>query len=253
MGNEDHRHALFPLQPLQEVENLGLRGHIQRGGRLVGDEDFWVARERHRDHRALALPTAHLVGIFGDALRRVRNANVGEPLDDRLVDGAVAEVGVQPDRLGELVAEGMHRAERTHWLLKDHRDFAAADGPDFGAVGLEGHQVDAANLSGGVAQVVEDLPIDDAPRAVHDLQDRFGGYTLAAAAFADDPQRFAGVHVERRAVHGIDDAFTREEVRLEIAHLEQRLVAIGTIGAVVARLGGGDDGFKLTHNALSLG
>ena len=39
MGDEDDRHALFILQIAHQVENLGLGGDIQRGGRLVGDEN----------------------------------------------------------------------------------------------------------------------------------------------------------------------------------------------------------------------
>ncbi len=38
VGDEDHRHVLFPLQGVQEFDDLGLGGHIEGGGGLIGDE-----------------------------------------------------------------------------------------------------------------------------------------------------------------------------------------------------------------------
>jgi hypothetical protein len=36
--DEHHRHAVADLQLLDQVQDLGLRGHVQRGGGLVGDQ-----------------------------------------------------------------------------------------------------------------------------------------------------------------------------------------------------------------------
>ena len=41
--DQQHGHAGFPLQILQEFQNLGLNGHIQRGGRFVRDQNTRVA------------------------------------------------------------------------------------------------------------------------------------------------------------------------------------------------------------------
>jgi hypothetical protein len=38
VGDEDHRHVLFPLQRVQELDDLGLGRHIERGAGLIGDE-----------------------------------------------------------------------------------------------------------------------------------------------------------------------------------------------------------------------
>src|SRR6266566_2247996 len=51
-----------------------------------------------------------------------------------------------------------------------------------------------------------------------------GGDALAAARFADDAQRLARVHVEAHAVDGLDRSLIGHEVRLQIAHRQQRLV-----------------------------
>ncbi len=56
---------------LDEAEDLRLRRHVERGGRLVGDQERRVVDERHRDHHALAHAARELVRVVVDpALRR---------------------------------------------------------------------------------------------------------------------------------------------------------------------------------------
>ena len=66
--------AGLPLGGAQHVEDLGLDGDVQRGGRLVGEDDVGVVGDRHGDHRALPHAAGELVreGVgaaagFGDA------------------------------------------------------------------------------------------------------------------------------------------------------------------------------------------
>ena len=54
VGDQDNRGAGRILDFADQVEDLRLDRHIERGGRLVGDQQFRIARQRHRDHRALA-------------------------------------------------------------------------------------------------------------------------------------------------------------------------------------------------------
>jgi hypothetical protein len=51
------------LQPGQQVEDLGLDGSVQCGGRLVRDDQLRAQRERHRDHRALPHAAGELVRV----------------------------------------------------------------------------------------------------------------------------------------------------------------------------------------------
>ena len=44
-------------------EDLRLHGDVERGGRLVGDQQVGLVGERHRDHHALALPAGQLMRI----------------------------------------------------------------------------------------------------------------------------------------------------------------------------------------------
>ena len=56
VGDHKHAHAALRAQARDELEDLGLDGHVERGGRLVGDEQRRRARERDGDHRALTPP-----------------------------------------------------------------------------------------------------------------------------------------------------------------------------------------------------
>jgi hypothetical protein len=44
------------LQRLQQIENLRLDGDIERGGRLIGEQQPRPACKRHGDHHALVQP-----------------------------------------------------------------------------------------------------------------------------------------------------------------------------------------------------
>ena len=66
--DEDDRHAAVVAELAEDFEDLGLDRDVERGGRLVGDEQLRVAREGHRDHDALLLAAGHLVRVGIDAL-----------------------------------------------------------------------------------------------------------------------------------------------------------------------------------------
>ncbi len=66
-----------------QVENLRLDRHVERGGWLVGNDQFRIAGKRHRDHHALAHTAGELVRILIDALFRVRDADHAQQLDRR--------------------------------------------------------------------------------------------------------------------------------------------------------------------------
>ena len=58
------------LQLADQVEDLRLRRDVERGRRLVGDQDARLGGERQRDHHALAQAARELEGVAVDALRR---------------------------------------------------------------------------------------------------------------------------------------------------------------------------------------
>ncbi len=64
VGDEDDRGAELLAQRPHQLEDLRLDRHVERGGRLVGDEQLRVAGERHGDHHALAHAAGELVRVL---------------------------------------------------------------------------------------------------------------------------------------------------------------------------------------------
>ena len=62
VGDEEVGDALLGLQVGEQVEDRGLHGDVERGGRLVADDDARVARERPPDRHALLEPAGELHG-----------------------------------------------------------------------------------------------------------------------------------------------------------------------------------------------
>ena len=82
VGDEQHRHAELGLQVLEQLEDLRLHGDVERGRRLVGDQEVGAIGERHGDHHPLALAAGELVRIGAEPLRGVGDADLGQKLDD---------------------------------------------------------------------------------------------------------------------------------------------------------------------------
>ena len=100
---DEHDARVGPLaQLLHDLEDLRLDRHVQGGGRLVGDEHRRVARQRHRDHHALAHAAGELVRVAADALPRARDADALEQLDREVVRLLRAHVAVRLDLLDDL-------------------------------------------------------------------------------------------------------------------------------------------------------
>ena len=69
--------------------------------------------------------------------------------------------------------------------------------------------------------MIGDAAANDFPRWVDDLKDSAGGDTFAAAAFADDAERFAALNGVADAIDGFDHAFVGEKVEFKVTHVEQ--------------------------------
>ena len=127
VGDQNDRGAARGLQFAHQVEDLRLQGDVERGGRLVRDQQARVAGQRHRDHHALAHAAGELVRIFVDALVGRGNVNPAQQLDGALARLPPRAAAMAQNGLDDLVADGKARIERGHRLLKDHRQPVAAE------------------------------------------------------------------------------------------------------------------------------
>ena len=132
VGDQHQRHAVALLERQQQIEDLRLDRHVERGRRLVGDEELRPAGERHCDHHPLAHAARKLVREGARAAGRIGDADLGEQLDDALGPGAAVEVEMGLQRLADLEADGKARVQRRHRLLEDHRQVLAGDAAALG-------------------------------------------------------------------------------------------------------------------------
>ena len=105
------------LEVGQQVEDLGLDRHVERGDRLVADDELGLHGQRPGHPDALALTARELVRIAIDvASGRGRPAGAGQrsaPASPR------PRPGVRLDRLGDDRADGHPRIERPVRVLED--------------------------------------------------------------------------------------------------------------------------------------
>ena len=64
------RNAKIAPQLVEQPQDLRLDGDIERGGRLVGDQERRAAHQRHGDHHALAQAAGELVRILAEPFVR---------------------------------------------------------------------------------------------------------------------------------------------------------------------------------------
>ena len=195
---------------LHQLEDLRLDRHVERGRRLVGDDQLGIAGERDRDHDALAHAARELVRILLEALG-IGDADEAQQLDRAPLRRGEIGAAMLLDRLGDLPADGQHRIERRHRLLEHHADVAA---PNFTHLRVpELHEV---------AAVEEDLSAHDPPGRVRDeAQDRQRADRLARPAFADDRNGLAGIDGIGDAVDRPHESGAGAELGVQIPDLEE--------------------------------
>ena len=134
MRDKHDCHLVFGLKVTQQVEDLRLGCHIERSGRLVGDQ------EPGMQVSAIAIITRWRIPPL-NSWRYCFSSRSGVGSPTRLIKSTAmasaarfAHILVQSYGFDHLIANGMHRTERSHWLLKDHGDFAPANLMDFRSV-----------------------------------------------------------------------------------------------------------------------
>ncbi|MNS57393.1 hypothetical protein D3C72_902780 [compost metagenome] len=188
--DEQHGRALVLREADHEVEHFALAQRVERGGRLVGDQQARLEQHHAGQHDALAHAARELVRVGVQAALGVGDLHAAQHVEAARANLGGRQLRVHAQALGHLLADAVHRVERDHRLLEHHADARPADG----AHGL--------HVAGAQVFAVEhDLPaaLRDAGR--QQLQDGARGHGLAAARFAHHGKELAGAHVEREVVH----------------------------------------------------
>ena len=175
---------------LQQLDDLRLHGDVERGGRLVGDQQVGLVGERHGDHDALALAAGKLMRIAAEPALRIRNADLRQHFQRPRARRGAGQAAMQQQDLADLLFDGVQRIERRHRLLEHDGDVVAAHAPHV-ALG-ERQQIAAleSDRAGGMLR----------RRIGQELEDRQRRHRFAGAGFADQRHGLALADVERDAV-----------------------------------------------------
>ncbi len=216
VGDQDDRGAPLGGQPLQQVEHLRLGGHVQRRGRLVGDQHVRVVGQGHGDHDPLPHAAGVLVRVVGQPPVGMRDLDVAQQPDGQLPGPAPADRLVRPDRLDHLLADRLDRIQPGHRILEHHGDLAAADRGQL-----------ALPQRPDVPAVEVDLAAGDLPRRLDQAQDGQAERGLAGAGLADDAHPLQPPDVEADVPDRGEHAVGSDEVRPQAADAQHGIARIG--------------------------
>jgi hypothetical protein len=209
--DQDDRGPGLVAELAHEIEDLGLDRDVERGGRLVGDQQLGLAGEGHGDHDPLGHAARHLVRERLEPPVGIGDADHAQQLAGALPGRAGLHLPVELEHFRDLLADLPDRVQRRCRLLEDHRDPLAADPAQL----VLGHRDQ-------VRPVEDDLAALDLPRLGHETEDRQARHALAAARLADQAHDLAPSDLEVDAVDRAHDTGARVERRAQPAHLEER-------------------------------
>ncbi len=189
MGDEEHAGAAAALHVLDQFQDLRLRRDVERGRRLVGDQERRIEDQRGRDHHALALPAGDLMRIGGVHPLRLGQAHRLQHRQHAAAPLGGAEIGVDAQNLLDLVADRQHRVQRRHRLLEDHRHPVAAQRPQ-----------PLRRRRQNILALQADRARDGLQRPGEQAHHREGGDGFARARFPDDADDLARADAERDVI-----------------------------------------------------
>ncbi len=189
VGDVEGRCAVLADELPERGEAFDLGRHVERGGRLVEDENVRLGDHRHRRHHALKLSAGNLVRIARTDGLRARQIELLEQAD-RFRARLRRRQHAMPDRrLADLLHQGMRRIERGRRALGDVGDLRSAQLAPF-------VRADAANVR--IAEY--DGAADDMAVAAGVAHRGEADGRLARARFADETDHLPAPEFERHVV-----------------------------------------------------
>ena len=213
VGDEQDGQIHLLLEAVEQVDHLGLDGHVQRADGLVGNDEGGVHHQRPGDAHPLALSAGKLMGIAGGVIPGQAHLvqDVVHPVKLLLFVGHA--VDLQP--LGNDLLDGHPGVQGGNGILEDHLHIP--------------RQVPLVLLAhpAGNAPAVE---VDLAAGGVVQADDGAARGGLAAAAFAHQAEGLPPVHLEGHVVHRLDHLLVHagagDKVILEVPHVQQRHIRL---------------------------
>ncbi|VTR69900.1 putative peptide transport system ATP-binding protein [Desulfosarcina cetonica] len=205
VGDQDQAGSLGFAQLLQKIHDFGLDGDVQGRGGFVGDDDRRIGEQGDGDDDALAHAARELVRILGQALFRRRNLDFSQFLQCDGFGLGAREAAMGQEGFHHLGADGQHRVEGHHGVLKDHADAVSPD---------------ITHLLGGergeIPVVEHHASPRDKARFADQVDDGESGDRFAGPAFAHQPHAFALIEAEADAVDGGQVAEAQAELDFQV-------------------------------------
>ena len=110
----------------EQLQDLCLDRDIERGRRLVGNQQLGLRDQRRGQHHALAHATRQFVRISAELPLGISQADLCEHLHHALVGPRAAGKAVSHDDLAELAADTQVRVQGLRWILKHDADVPGA-------------------------------------------------------------------------------------------------------------------------------
>ena len=193
VGYVQRRRAVLANEFAKRGEALDLRRHVERGGRLVEDQNVGLGDHRHRRHHALQLPAGDLMGIARADRLRARQIELPEKVD-RLGARRLRRQHAVADRgFAHLLHQRVRRIERGGGALRDIGDLGPAQRAPL--VGADRADVLVAEDDGAANDIAVAAGV--AHRGQADRR-------LAGAEFADQADHLAALQGQRNVLdqHG---------------------------------------------------
>ncbi len=219
MRDEQHGHAVGCLEVVEQTQNLRLDRDVERGRRLVGEEQRRLAGDRHGDHHALAHAAGELVRMIVEAPRRGGDLDLLEDAQRLGVGRRGIEPAMDAQRFCDLEADGQDRVQGRHRFLEDHRGAVPAD--LFQARFVEPDDVLTIDIDPALRDTA--LRLRDQPH--HGER----GDALAASGLADQGERFVASDAQRQVAHGRMPLAAHAELDREIVDREDGAVGRGRV------------------------
>jgi hypothetical protein len=215
------------LNAPQGLDDLALHHDVERAGRLIGDDHPRAQADRDRDHHPLFHPSAEFVRIsVGDL--RLQSDGRQQFADPRVERRARQRLAVVAQRVGELASDARDRIEGIHGALCNQRDRRQTQGAHF-----------FLGKSEKVLAFEQRLAAFDLPRRLDQPHQCHCDSRLSRSGLADQPQPLACTQIETDAVDRPHRPQRRVVVNLEVAHLEDRIIAqvrqLPSCGAIANR------------------
>ena len=221
VGDVDEREVQAAPEVMEQLDDLGLHGHVERGGRLVGNQQLRLAGKRHADEGALPHAAAQLVRVGPHDPLRIGEPHHPEDLQRAFAPRLRRTRRMGPDDVHELPSHLVHGVECGQRVLEHHRDLPAAQAAHLGVA-----------QSQQVAAPESNRSVRDPSGRLDQAHDRQRADALARSRLAQHAERFAGLHREAHAAHRLRHAPTGGECDPKPVHLEQRFAHQSSLGPV---------------------